>query len=75
VRRADIVIDAAPDGAKIDEALQRLETLARENGLATASGSALPVTLEHLSRWFESLGGRGIDLVPVTSTLKLKARG
>jgi polysaccharide deacetylase 2 family uncharacterized protein YibQ len=55
--------------------LQRLETLARENGLATASGSALPVTLEHLSRWFESLGGRGIDLVPVTSTLKLKARG
>jgi uncharacterized protein len=75
VRRADIVIDAAPDGAKIDEALQRLETLARENGLATASGSALPVTLEHLSRWSESLGGRGIDLVPVTSTLKLKGRG
>jgi uncharacterized protein len=75
VRRADIVIDAAPDGATIDEALQRLETLARENGLATASGSALPVTLEHLSRWSESLAGRGIDLVPVTSTLKLKGRG
>jgi len=33
------------------------------------------VTLEHLSRWSESLGGRGIDLVPVTSTLKLKGRG
>ena len=75
VRRADIVIDAVPDGAKIDEALQRLETLARENGLATASGSALPVTLEHLSRWTENLAGRGIDLVPVTSTLKLKGRG
>lgn len=75
VRRADIVIDAVADGAKIDEALQRLETLARENGLATASGSALPVTLEHLSRWAEGLAGRGIDLVPVTSTLKPKGRG
>lgn len=75
VRRADIVIDAVADGAKIDEALQRLETLARENGLATGSGSALPVTLDHLSRWAESLSARGIDLVPVTSTLKLKGRG
>ncbi|MBW0002856.1 MAG: divergent polysaccharide deacetylase family protein [Hyphomicrobiales bacterium] len=75
VRRADVVIDAAPDGAKIDDALQRLESLARENGLATASGSALAVTLDHLSHWAESLSSRGIDLVPVTSTLKLKGRG
>jgi len=75
VRRADIVLDAVPDGAKIDEALQRLETLARETGLATASGSALPITLEHLSRWTDGLAGRGIDLVPVTATVKPKARG
>ncbi|MBV9519808.1 MAG: divergent polysaccharide deacetylase family protein [Hyphomicrobiales bacterium] len=74
VRRADMVIDAVPDGAKIDEALQRLETMARETGLATASGSALPVTLEHLSHWADGLAGRGIDLVPVTSTVKLKGR-
>ncbi|MBV8964379.1 MAG: divergent polysaccharide deacetylase family protein [Hyphomicrobiales bacterium] len=74
VRRADMVIDAVPDGAKIDEALQRLETMARETGLASASGSALPVTLEHLSHWADGLAGRGIDLVPVTSTVKLKGR-
>jgi polysaccharide deacetylase 2 family uncharacterized protein YibQ len=75
VRRADIVIDAVPDAAMIDAALQRLEALAHRNGTASASASALPITLERLSRWAESLGQRGIDLVPITSTLKLKGRG
>jgi polysaccharide deacetylase 2 family uncharacterized protein YibQ len=72
VRRADIVIDAVPQPEMIDKALQRLEALARQNGLATASASAMPVTVERLSRWTQGLGERGIDLVPVTSTLKLK---
>jgi len=74
VRRADIVIDAAPDAAAIDSALGRLEQLARDKGLASASGSALPVTIERLSRWATGLAERGIDLVPVTATVNLKGR-
>jgi polysaccharide deacetylase 2 family uncharacterized protein YibQ len=74
VRRTDVVIDAVPQPEMIDKALQRLETLARENGLATASGSALPVTIERLSRWAEGLSQRGIDLVPITAALGPKGR-
>jgi polysaccharide deacetylase 2 family uncharacterized protein YibQ len=74
VRRADIVIDAAPNAAMIDAALSRLEALSRDRGLACASASALPITIERLSAWAASLGERGIDLVPVTATLSLKGR-
>ncbi len=74
VARADVVIDATPNAAAIDAALERLESLARQKGLASASGSALPITLERLSRWAAGLKERGIDLVPVTATLSLKAK-
>ncbi|MFI5011176.1 MAG: divergent polysaccharide deacetylase family protein [Hyphomicrobiales bacterium] len=75
VRRADIVIDASPSAAMIDAALERLEALAREKGVAAATGSALPVTIERLSRWTATLGERGIDLVPITATVNLKGKG
>jgi polysaccharide deacetylase 2 family uncharacterized protein YibQ len=74
VARADVVIDAAPTDAAIDAALNRLETLARDKGLASASASALPITLDHLSRWAAGLSERGVDLVPITSTVGLKPR-
>ena len=74
VRRAEIVIDAAPDAEDIDAALDRLETMAREKGFACASGSALPVTLERLARWAAALGERGIDLVPITAAFDLKIK-
>jgi polysaccharide deacetylase 2 family uncharacterized protein YibQ len=74
VGRADIVIDAAPNVPAIDAALNRLEAMAREKGVALASASALPITLDRLSRWTAGLSERGIDLVPVTSTLSLKAK-
>jgi len=75
VRRADIVIDAAPSAPMIDAALGRLEAMARDKGLATASASALPITLERLSAWATALGDRGIDLVPISATVNLKAKG
>ena len=75
VRRADIVIDATPNAAAIDAALAQLEVLARDKGLASATGSALPVTVERLARWASSLADRGIDLVPMTATINLKGKG
>jgi uncharacterized protein len=75
VRRADVVIDAAPTAAMIDSALDRLEAMAREKGIASGSGAALPITIERLSRWATGLAERGIDLVPISSTVDLKAKG
>jgi polysaccharide deacetylase 2 family uncharacterized protein YibQ len=74
VARADVVIDAAPTDTAIDAALSRLETLAREKGVASASASALPITLDHLSRWAAGLSERGVDLVPITATVSLRPR-
>ncbi|MFG3756678.1 divergent polysaccharide deacetylase family protein, partial [Klebsiella pneumoniae] len=40
--RADASIDAVPSAAEIDRALGRLESLARERGVAIGIASALP---------------------------------
>ena len=34
-----------------------------------------PITLERLSAWATALGDRGIDLVPISATVNLKAKG
>jgi uncharacterized protein len=74
-RRVDIVIDAAPNAAAIDAALAQLENLARDKGLAAASASALPVTIDRLAHWSAGLMERGIDLVPVSATVNLRGKG
>jgi polysaccharide deacetylase 2 family uncharacterized protein YibQ len=75
VRRADMVIDANPSAEMIDAALNKLEAMARDKGIACASASALPITLERLAHWAASLKERGIDLVPISATLNLRAKG
>jgi uncharacterized protein len=75
VRRADIVIDASPNATAIDAALSQLEALARDKGVAAASGSALPITIERLAHWAAGLAERGIDLVPVTATVSPRGKG
>ncbi len=65
--KADVVIDAAPSPAEIDKALAKAETLARERGIATIAGSALPVTIDRVSKWAKAVQARGITLVPVTA--------
>ncbi len=65
--KADIQIDAAPSPAEIDKALARAEAFARERGIAVVSGSALPVTLDRVSKWAKSVTARGVTLVPITA--------
>ncbi|TDR94019.1 divergent polysaccharide deacetylase family protein [Enterovirga rhinocerotis] len=67
--RADVVVDAVPRADLIDAALGRLETLALSGKLAVATASALPVTIERIARWSETLEARGILLVPATAAL------
>jgi polysaccharide deacetylase 2 family uncharacterized protein YibQ len=64
---ADVMIDAAPKAQAIDEALIRLEALARANGSAVGVATALPLSVEHISRWARSLEARGLALTPISA--------
>jgi polysaccharide deacetylase 2 family uncharacterized protein YibQ len=65
--KADLVLDGTVRADAIDRQLARLEELARERGMASASASALPLTVERIARWSRGLEQKGIALVPMTS--------
>jgi uncharacterized protein len=65
--KADLVLDGTARADAIDKQLLRLEELAREKGQASASASALPLTVERIARWSRTLEQKGIALVPITS--------
>jgi uncharacterized protein len=67
--RADVAVDAMPTAGEIDNALARLETLAKERGIAIGTASALPVSIERISAWTRGLEGRGVLLVPLTTAI------
>ncbi|WP_426612686.1 divergent polysaccharide deacetylase family protein [Bradyrhizobium sp. McL0616] len=71
--KGDIAIDAVPTPAEIDRALSKLESTARERGVAIGTASALPVSIERLGAWIKTLSDRGILLVPLTTAM-LKSR-
>ncbi len=66
---ADVVIDADSSPQAIDAALLRLEGLARANGLAIGVATALPASIEHISRWTRNLEARGLGLIPVSAAV------
>ncbi|MGV7215626.1 divergent polysaccharide deacetylase family protein [Bradyrhizobium sp. UFLA05-112] len=67
--KGDIAIDAVPTGAEIDRALNKLESIARERGVAIGIASALPVSIERLGSWIKTLPDRGVLLVPLTTAM------
>ena len=67
--KADFTIDAVPTSAEIDRTLIKLETLAKERGLAVGVASALPVSIERIAAWIKTLDNRGIMLVPLTTAM------
>ncbi len=68
--KADIVIDAVPTAADVDRALGRLETMARERGVAVGVASALPVSVERIVKWAKAAEERGVLLVPITAVAR-----
>lgn len=70
--RADIVLDLSQRADAIDRELARLEQLAKEKGFAMASASALPLSIERISRWSRTLEQRGIWLVPVSAAAQAR---
>ncbi|MBR0782819.1 divergent polysaccharide deacetylase family protein [Bradyrhizobium iriomotense] len=67
--KGDIAIDVVPTPTEIDRALNKLESTARERGVAVGTASALPVSIERVSAWTKTLGDRGILLVPLTTAM------
>lgn len=65
--KADLSLDAVPRAEAIDKELQRLEALAGSQGAAVATASALPVTIERISRWARTLEGKNLVIVPVSA--------
>jgi polysaccharide deacetylase 2 family uncharacterized protein YibQ len=64
--KADAVIDAIPAAAAIDDALARLEAIAKNRGIAIGAASALPVTINRIAEWAKQADAHGILLVPVS---------
>ena len=65
--KAEIVLDTTPTPAHIDRALARLESLAKERGIAVGFASALPAAIDRIAAWVKTVESRGIILVPVSA--------
>lgn len=68
----DRVIDGVTRADAIDKELAALELLAREQGVAVAAASALPISIERIARWAQTLEARKIALVPVSAARSLR---
>jgi hypothetical protein len=71
--KADIVLDAAPTPAGIDQALARLELAARERGSAVGYATASPASVARIADWAKNVASRGFVLVPI-SMVVVKAK-
>src|SRR5262249_20893547 len=67
--KASVVLDAVPTPSEIERALARLETMARDGGVAVGVATALPVSIAHLAKWAKSAQSRGFMLVPISAAV------
>jgi uncharacterized protein len=67
--KADVVIDSVPSIADVERALGRLETIARERGVAVGFTGALPAAIERIAKWAKAAESRGVLLVPVSAVV------
>ncbi|RXT54673.1 hypothetical protein B6S44_13665 [Bosea sp. Tri-44] len=65
--KAELALDAVPRTEAIDRELQRLETLARDQGAVVGTASALPITIERITRWARTLEAKNLVIVPVSA--------
>jgi hypothetical protein len=67
--KASVVLDSVPTPNEIDRALVRLETMARDGGVAVGVTTALPVSIARLAKWAKSAESRGFLLVPISAAV------
>ena len=68
--RVDLLLDANPARAPILDQLTALERRARDNGSAIGIISALPVSVQTIAEWAQSLEAKGILIVPASALMK-----
>ncbi|WP_298352286.1 divergent polysaccharide deacetylase family protein [Rhodoblastus sp.] len=68
--KADLRLDAARGEAAIGTALQRLESLARQNGVAIGYAAGLPEASERIARFAADLKRDGVVLIPVSAAIR-----
>jgi polysaccharide deacetylase 2 family uncharacterized protein YibQ len=71
--KVDRVLDTVARPDAIDKELAALEAMAREQGVAVASASALPVSIERIARWAQSLEAKGLIIVPISAARGLRS--
>lgn len=71
--KVDRVIDTVARPDAIDKELAAIETMARDQGVAVASASALPVSIERIARWAQTLEGKGLIIVPMSAARSLRS--
>ncbi len=67
--KASVVLDGVPTPNEIDRALMRLETLARDGGVAVGVATALPVSIARIAKWAKTAESRGFLLVPISAAV------
>ncbi|MCP8940693.1 divergent polysaccharide deacetylase family protein [Alsobacter sp. SYSU M60028] len=67
--RADLTLDAPAQASAIDAQLARLEAIARDKGTAIAVASPLPLSVERIALWAQTLEAKGLQLVPVSAVI------
>lgn len=67
--QADLVLDLNLSSEAIGTQLMELEAIARQRGIAVATATAFPVTLNALQVWSERLEERGLSLVPISTAV------
>ena len=71
--KIDRVVDSVPRPDAIDKELAAIEAMARDQGVAVISASALPVSIERIARWAQTLEAKGIVIVPMTAARGLRS--
>lgn len=69
---AHVQLDAGGTPGSIEKALQKLESIALENGHAIGVGTSLPATIEQISTWAAALERKGIILIPVSAAVNTR---
>lgn len=64
---ANIVLDEEPSIEAIDDALARLEAIAKDHAVAVGIAQAYPVSVDRLSVWASGLAERNVVLAPISA--------
>lgn len=71
--KIDRVVDPVARPDAIDKELAAIEAMARDQGVAILGASALPVSVERIARWAQTLEGKGLVIVPMSAARALRS--